>query len=363
MKESRVLQLVWQLTLLLCLAEVGYGVFAGSLGLVSDGVHTAANCLGVGTSLFAVRWSKSFASKAYSYDLGMRAEVLAAFTSRYHDRYVESPGPKRHTNICIGIKPDSVILLLLSAFLAFEAIHQLVEDAHHSDHAEHVAYVAFAGVVVNFVGLRLLSPLIGGWTVMWKRLNTQQEESTGPRLLNLEAVALHIVFDILSSLGVIASTMLAGIGFTAADPIVAALIAALTVRGATPMFRRTSRMLAQASSMGFRPEPLLRELAAVDGVLEFYQVHFWSLAPSRDVGSLIIRVRADADDDLILKAAHRIFAPAIWSLTVQIEREKYISSLPSMKNTVYSNATTTPTLAPVRKEFEVVGLKEAAHIL
>ena len=82
MKESRVLQLVWQLTLLLCLAEIGYGVFAGSLGLISDGVHTAANCLGVGTSLFAVRWAKSFASKAYSYDLGMRAEVLAAFTSK-----------------------------------------------------------------------------------------------------------------------------------------------------------------------------------------------------------------------------------------------------------------------------------------
>jgi len=84
MKESRALQRVWQLTLGLFLAEVGYGMFAGSLGLISDGVHTFANCLGVGTSLFAVRWAKdALASKAYSYDVGVRAEVLAAFTSEF----------------------------------------------------------------------------------------------------------------------------------------------------------------------------------------------------------------------------------------------------------------------------------------
>ena len=252
---------------------------------------------------------------------------------------------------------------MLSAFLAFEAIHQLVEDAHHADHAEHVAYVALAGVIVNFLGLRLLSPLIGGWKAMWKRLNAQQEESNGPRLLNLEAVALHIVFDIISSLGVIASTILVGFGFTAADSIVAVLIAALTVRGATPMFRRTSRMLAQASAIGFRPEPLLRELAAVDGVLEFYQIHFWSLAPCRDVGSLIVRVRADADDDRILKTAHRIFAPVLWSLTVQLEREKHISSLPSAKSTTTSTVISTSAIAPIRKDADAVGFKEAAHIL
>lgn len=86
MKESRVLLLVWQLTLALFIAEVGYGMFAGSLGLISDGVHTAANCLGVGTSLFAVRWAKTITGRSYSLDLSARAEVLAAFTSTFSQK-------------------------------------------------------------------------------------------------------------------------------------------------------------------------------------------------------------------------------------------------------------------------------------
>lgn len=86
-------------------------------------------------------------------------------------------------------------------------------------------------------------------------------------------------------------------------------------------------MLSQASAAGFRADNQLRELSSVDGVLEFYQIHFWSLAPSRHVGSLIIRIRSDADEDVILKSAHQIFAPLLWSLTVQFEREKTIPSL------------------------------------
>jgi cation diffusion facilitator family transporter len=278
----------------------------------------------------------------------------------------------KETNDVGHIYKDSVILLLISAFLAFEAIHQLVEAAHHSDHSDHVAFVGIAGVVVNFFGLRLISPLIGGWGALAKRLTSQQEETNGSRLLNLEAVALHIVFDIVSSLGVIISSILGGLGFPAADPIVAVLIAALTARGATPMFKRTARMLAQGASVGFRPEPLLRELSAVDGVLEFYQAHFWTLAPCRDVGSLIIRVRADADEDYILKQAHRIFASSLWSLTCQIEREKQINALPSIKPVYMMQPNGSESIAQSDHSFiavrtgpadNMVGLKEAAHIL
>jgi cation diffusion facilitator family transporter len=270
-----------------------------------------------------------------------------------------------------------VTLLLISAFLAFEAVHQLVEAAHHSDHEDHVSFVALAGVIVNFIGLRLISPLIGGWGVLAKRLRSQQEESNGSRLLNLEAVALHMAFDILSSVGVIASSFLSGIGFAIADPIVAVLIALLTIRAATPMFKRTARMLAQAASSNFRPEPLLRELAGVDGVLEFYQVHFWTLAPCREVGSLIVRVRADADEDYILMQAHRIFSSSLWSFTCQIERERQIQALPTVKSAQqqpvsHTNGSTYAVVAnsqiigagrSQQTTDPMIGLKEAEHIL
>lgn len=304
MKETQALQLVWQLTLALFLLEIGYGMLVGSLGLVSDGVHTAANCLGVGTSLFSVKFSKKFNSKVYSYGIGDRAEVLAAFT-------------------------NSVILLLLSAFLAFQAVHELVDDVHQRNHEDHVAYVACAGMTVNMVGLWFIAPLVGGWKELVRRLSTQDEELSGPRLLNIQSVALHICFDIVSSFGVLCTKMMSNAGFIAADPIVAVLIALLTARVASPMFRRTTRMLAQATPTGVRMDSHFRELSQVDGVLEFYQMHFWSLAPGRTVGSFVIRVRGDANADQVLTAAHKIFSPVVGHLTVQIEREKHVDVLGS----------------------------------
>ncbi|KAH9257021.1 hypothetical protein BASA81_004842 [Batrachochytrium salamandrivorans] len=335
MKEQQALQIIWRLTVLLCVVEIGYGMAAGSLGLVSDGVHSFANCLGVGTSLFAMRYSASLlktgSKSTFTYGVADRAEVLAAFA-------------------------NSVILMLLAAFLVSEALHSwLSEHSHHGDHSDHVAFVALGGILVNLIGLRLLSPHLQGLRGVFTK-QTFTASSPSPRLLNLEAVALHLAFDVLTSLCVLASSVLRDATEINADNAMAVGIALLTVKSVNPMFQRTLRMLAQASAQQY--DYKLRELASsVAGVLEFHQVHFWTLAPGKEVGSFIIRVRSDAEDeDAILKKAHGMFAKSLYSLTVQIQRE--------MSSAVALNTATAARYDSDNEELpHGLQVRDAAHII
>lgn len=305
------------------------------------------NCLSVGTSLLAIRFAKA-RGKARS--AGETRETVVFFPEK-------SPFFTERAEVLAAFT-NSVALLLVSAFLVFEALHSLTGDVRHADHDDHVALVGFASVLINAWGLKILAPLTGGWRKMWDRaVMNGLEDGDQARMLNVEAVALHTGYDVVSSLGVIFASAMQKHGVVAADAMVTVLIAALTVRGVGPMFMLTSRILAQAS--GFHADRYFRELqAAEEGILEFSRVHFWSLAPSKVVGSFAIRARHDADEDRILKAAHTVFGSAIWELTVQIEKERPVSLAG-----IDLHHHGAPMSANSNKLDRPLGLKEAARIL
>jgi hypothetical protein len=58
----------------------------------------------------------------------------------------------------------------------------------------------------------------------------------------------------------------------------------------------------------------------VEGVLEVYKTHFWTSSPGVFVGSLVVRVRSDADEQIVLKNVSSIFSPYVKDLTIQIEK-------------------------------------------
>jgi len=118
------------LNLCLMSVEIGYGLLAGSLGLVCDGVHLAINCVGVALSLFALATAKQPPSLEAPFGFE-RVHVLAAFA-------------------------NAVFLVFVSLFLVVEAVAQFWEQPHyelHSQHHEdHVVTIAFAGFVVSAHG-------------------------------------------------------------------------------------------------------------------------------------------------------------------------------------------------------------------
>ncbi len=60
------------------------------------------------------------------------------------------------------------------------------------------------------------------------------------------------------------------------------------------------------------------QVSTLDGVLEVKAEHWWAVTPGDVVGTLHLRIRGDADDQLILTHAHRLLGKCANRLCVQV---------------------------------------------
>lgn len=63
----------------------------------------------------------------------------------------------------------------------------------------------------------------------------------------------------------------------------------------------------------------------MEGVLECSNEHFWTYAPGYFVGSLSVRVRSDANEQLVLSRVRALFEPLVTNLTIQIEKDEMLN--------------------------------------
>lgn len=68
----------------------------------------------------------------------------------------------------------------------------------------------------------------------------------------------------------------------------------------------------------------LREASTLDGVLEFREEHFWTLSFGVLVGSLHVRIRRDADEQLVLAHVWNKLAGIVQILTIQIFKDDWM---------------------------------------
>jgi zinc transporter 5/7 len=335
-----------QLSFIIVAVEVAYGLWVGSLGLVSDGIHSATGCLGLLISLAASRFAKNGPRKwlrsGYSFG-GDRAEVLAAFT-------------------------NNVFLLFMSLFIVVEALHRVLatwastdENEHHHNHHDHVVIVASLSLLVNLLGIWIVTPYAGGWKSWSTKFHRSGSSSSSllnsissSMTLNLDSVLLHAVSDAFSSCAVLAASYASKRGFPWADPLSAIFVATFTIRTVTPMFIQTARILAHAAPTHLlitgTIERILREIKSLEGVLEIRKEHFWTISPGKDVVSLILRLRHDADGDRIFNQTQNILSAYFYLVTIQIEKDKRVESLyhnnnNNLNHTIGNgnNTTSTPT--------------------
>lgn len=102
-------------------------------------------------------------------------------------------------------------------------------------------------------------------------------------------------------------------------------VAISTMRATMPVFRATSRVMLQTTPASLRGplDGALRETSMAPGVLEVRNAHFWTVASSEHVGSLVVRIRSDANEQAVLAAVHKLFAPIVHHLTIQVEKDDW----------------------------------------
>jgi cobalt-zinc-cadmium efflux system protein len=243
------LTLALALIVSLMAVEIAAGVIAHSLALLSDAGHMLADAGAIGFSLLALRLAARPAAGAMTFGF-KRAEILSA-------------------------QANGVTLLILAAFIAYEAILRLFSPSHVRGGL--MLAVAILGIAVNLVAARILA-----------RGNRDS--------LNVEGSFQHILTDLYAFIGTAAA---AGIilltSFQRADPIVSLLIAALMVRSGVSLVMASGRIFLEAAPQGLEPRAIGRALVAEPHVVEVHDLHVWEVTSGFPALSAHVLVGRDSD--------------------------------------------------------------------
>jgi cobalt-zinc-cadmium efflux system protein len=229
--------------------EVGVGVLAHSLALLSDAAHMLTDAAAIGLSLFAIALAARPARGAMTFGF-RRVEILSA-------------------------QANGVTLLILAAFIAYEAIHRLFDPPVVRGWL--ILAVALAGVLVNLLATRTLA-----------RANRES--------LNVEGSFQHLLTDLYGFIGTaLAAGVILATGFERADPIVSLLIAALMVRSGVALVRASGRIFLEAAPEGLDPQTIGRALVAEPAVVEVHDLHVWEVSSGFPALSAHVLVGAEND--------------------------------------------------------------------
>lgn len=256
--------------------ELAAGLASGSLALLSDAGHMAADVVTLAAALAATRIATRPDTTGRRTFGSYRAEVFAS-----------------------GLAV--LIMIGIGIYVAVEAIGRIGEQAVPASGT--MLVVGVIGLVVNLACLVLLRPGSG--------------ES-----LNVKGAYLEVMADAIGSVGVIvAGVLVAWTGRAWWDTVIALAIAAFVVVRAVALGRQVLAVLGQHAPQGVEPAELLAELAAVPGVADVHDLHVWTLTSGMDVATAHLVTRDDADTGAVLRAASAMLLEryAIAHATLQVE--------------------------------------------
>lgn len=139
-----------------------------------------------------------------------------------------------------------------------------------------------------------------------------------PPRMNPIALVGSIIFVLtLSTYAMIDPTTETG---TFPDTVAAVIISLLLFNTMIPMVVYSGKILLQTtpSHLVTTLDKALREASTLEGVLELRNEHFWTIGFGALVGNLIVRVRRDASEQLVLAHVTRRLHPFVKHLTIQV---------------------------------------------
>lgn len=232
-RETETRRLLWVIgiTGVFMVAEVAGGILADSLALLADAGHMFTDVGALALSLVAMRLAQRPPSpeKTYGY---VRLEILAALV-------------------------NGAALLVMAGFICWEAWRRFQEP--HAVDGPVMLAVATVGLGVNVTGAYLL--------------HGHADEN-----LNLRGAYLHVLGDLLGSLGAIsAGLVILFTGWMPADSLISVLIALLILFSAWRLVREATDVLLEAAPSHIDVEEVLADLRRIRDLHDVHDLHVWTL--------------------------------------------------------------------------------------
>ncbi|WP_163325369.1 cation diffusion facilitator family transporter [Draconibacterium mangrovi] len=202
------------------------GIITGSLGILSEALHSALDFVAAAITWLAVRIADKPADKDHHYGHG-KIENLSALI-------------------------ETLLLLVTCIWIIYEAVFRLISGKTHIDVTVWSYVVVVTSIIIDFTRSRALRRVA-------KKYNSQA----------LEADALHFSTDIWSSLVVLLGLICSNFEFYIADSIAALIVAFIVIHVSYKLGKRSINVLLDRVP----EETYLKVRSILDGLDEIEQYH------------------------------------------------------------------------------------------
>ena len=233
------------LTAAFVVIEIIAGIFGNSLALLTDAAHNFTDVIALGLSWYAVKLATqpAHAGKTFGYH---RVGILVALV-------------------------NSTTLVLIALGIFYEAWKRFISPPEVDS-----AILIGVGALAFFINLGT------AWLV----------KSGSEHDLNLRSTFLHLMGDVMSTLGAVAAGII--IAFTNwnwLDPLVSVLIGVFILWNAWGILRQSIHILLESTPESINMDSMVSDLLAVEGVRDIHDLHVWSI--NEDLRALSAHITTD----------------------------------------------------------------------
>ena len=268
---------------LFMIVEILGGFIANSLALLSDGLHMFSDTVSLGVALIAFIYAEKNATstKTFGYK---RFEVLAALF-------------------------NGITLLIISGVIIIEAIRRFFNPIKVQ--STEMFIISVIGLIVNIIVA----------IIMFKSGDTSHN-------LNMRGAFIHVLGDLLGSLGaIIASILIYVFNFTIADPIASILVSIIILKSAIGISRSSLNILMEGTPSDVNLDKIIRTIINHNEIYNVHDYHVWTI--SNDMNALschaVVSETMSVQDceGLLKKIEHELLHLNIQHMTIQLETAQH----------------------------------------
>ena len=264
--------------------EVIGGLLTNSLALLADAGHMLSDAVSLFIALMAFKFSSKVADygKTYGYK---RFEILAAVI-------------------------NGATLILISGYIIYEAIERFQNPPEIQSSG--MLIVAFIGLLVN---------VLVAW-IMMRGADVKEN-------LNMRGAYLHVISDMLGSVGaIIAALLIMFFGWGWADPLASVIVSILVLRSGYLVTKSSVHVLMEGTPENVEVEKVTEKILKTEGINGMHDLHIWTITSGLNALTchLVVdeKMTIGESETLLRKIEHTLEHLNIHHVTIQLETPAHL---------------------------------------
>ncbi|XP_006037906.1 zinc transporter 3 [Alligator sinensis] len=304
LQAHRKLSITCAICVVFMVGEVVGGYLAHSLAIMTDAAHLLTDVGSMSVSLFSLWVSTRPPTKTMSFGWH-RSETLGALAS-------------------------VLSIWIVTGVLVYLASARIINNDYEIEARAMLATSAGA-VAVNLIMACILhqssAPHGHGWG--YERMEESTSGSPAPGHTSVRAAFVHVVGDLLQSLGVLVAAIVIYFKpqYKIADPISTFLFSICVLGSTLTILRDVFRVLMEGAPRGVEFNAVRDVLLAVKGVRSTHDLHLWALTLSHHVVSVHVAIDVGADTEAVLQEATAQLQSKFGFVSCTVQVERYLEDM------------------------------------